>query len=66
MLQMLPKGTNDYAKFVKPSELASFARQANLTLQDQAGMSYNPITKNYALNKDVSVNYLVHTVKAAD
>lgn len=66
ILQMLPKGTHDYAKFIKPSELASFARQANLTLQDQAGMSYNPITKNYALNKDVSVNYLVHTVKAAD
>ena len=66
ILQMLPKGTHDYAKFIKPSELASFARQANLTLQDQAGMGYNPITKNYALNKDVSVNYLVHTVKAAD
>jgi|TARA_B110000879_G_scaffold211335_1_gene303726 2-polyprenyl-6-hydroxyphenyl methylase/3-demethylubiquinone-9 3-methyltransferase len=66
ILQMLPKGTHDYAKFIKPSELVSFARQANLTLQDQAGMSYNPITKNYALNKDVSVNYLVHTVKAAD
>tara|TARA_B110000908_G_scaffold13463_1_gene15573 strand:+ start:2473 stop:3198 length:726 start_codon:yes stop_codon:yes gene_type:complete len=66
ILQMLPKGTHDYAKFIKPSELASFARQANLTLQVQAGMSYNPITKNYALNKDVSVNYLVHTVKAAD
>ena len=66
ILQMLPKGTHDYAKFIKPSELASFARQADLTLQDQAGMGYNPITKNYALNKDVSVNYLVHTVKAAD
>ena len=66
ILQMLPKGTHDYAKFIKPSELASFARQADLTLQDQAGMSYNPITKHYSLNKDVSVNYLVHTVKAAD
>ncbi|MFT7229307.1 MAG: 2-polyprenyl-6-hydroxyphenyl methylase/3-demethylubiquinone-9 3-methyltransferase [Methylophilaceae bacterium] len=66
ILQMLPKGTHDYAKFIKPSELASYARQANLMLQDQAGMSYNPITKHYTLNKDVSVNYLVHTVKPAD
>jgi 2-polyprenyl-6-hydroxyphenyl methylase/3-demethylubiquinone-9 3-methyltransferase len=66
ILQMLPKGTHDYAKFIKPSELASFSRQAGLTLQDQVGMSYNPITKHYSLNKDVSVNYLVHTVKAVD
>lgn len=66
ILQMLPKGTHDYAKFIKPSELARFARESNLALQDQAGMSYNPITKHYSLNKDVSVNYLVHTTKAAD
>ncbi|MEO1946155.1 MAG: bifunctional 3-demethylubiquinol 3-O-methyltransferase/2-polyprenyl-6-hydroxyphenol methylase, partial [Methylophilaceae bacterium] len=66
ILQMLPKGTHDYAKFIKPSELASFSRQAGLTLQDQVGMSYNPITKHYSLNKDVSVNYLVYTVKAVD
>lgn len=63
ILNMLPKGTHDYAKFIKPSELASWARQANLALEGQAGMSYNPLTKRYWLNDDVSVNYLVHTTK---
>lgn len=65
ILNMLPKGTHDYAKFIKPSELVSWARQSDLALQGQAGMSYNPITKHYWLNNDVSVNYLVHTTKAA-
>ncbi len=66
ILQMLPKGTHDYAKFIKPSELLSFARQSDLILQGQIGMSYNPITRHYWLNKDVSVNYLIHTVKTID
>jgi 2-polyprenyl-6-hydroxyphenyl methylase/3-demethylubiquinone-9 3-methyltransferase len=66
ILNMLPKGTHDYAKFIKPSELASWARQDDLSLVGQAGMSYNPITQHYWLNEDVSVNYLVHTVKATD
>ena len=66
ILQMLPKGTHDYAKFIKPSELLSFARQSDLILHGQIGMSYNPITRHYWLNKDVSVNYLIHTVKAID
>lgn len=64
ILNMLPKGTHDYAKFIKPSELASWARQADLSLAGQVGMGYNPLTKHYALNDDVSVNYLVHTTKA--
>ena len=64
ILNMLPKGTHDYAKFIKPSELASWARQADLSLTGQAGMSYNPVTKHYWLSDDVSVNYLVHTTKA--
>jgi 2-polyprenyl-6-hydroxyphenyl methylase/3-demethylubiquinone-9 3-methyltransferase len=63
VLQMLPKGTHDYTKFIKPSELASFARQADLSIIDQIGMSYNPITQHYWLNDDVSVNYLVHMKK---
>lgn len=66
ILNMLPKGTHDYAKFIKPSELASWARQSDLALQGQAGMSYNPLTKHYWLNDDVSVNYLVHTMKVAE
>jgi 2-polyprenyl-6-hydroxyphenyl methylase / 3-demethylubiquinone-9 3-methyltransferase len=63
ILQMLPKGTHDYTKFIKPSELARFARQADLSIIDQAGMRYNPITQHYWLNDDVSVNYLVHMQK---
>ncbi len=63
VLQMLPKGTHDYTKFIKPSELASFARQADLSIIDQIGMSYNPITQHYWLNDDISVNYLVHMKK---
>lgn len=65
ILNMLPKGTHDYAKFIKPSELVRWARQFDLLLEGQAGMSYNPITQHYWLNDDVSVNYLVHTVKEA-
>ena len=63
VLNMLPRGTHDYAKFIKPSELASFVRNANLSLQHQIGMSYNPITKYYWLDSNVSVNYMMHTVK---
>ena len=63
VLNMLPRGTHDYAKFIKPSELASFVRNANLSLQHQIGMSYNPITKHYWLDSNVSVNYMMHTVK---
>jgi len=64
IINMLPRGTHDYAKFIKPSELATWARQFDLALEGQAGMSYNPLTKHYWLNDDVSVNYLVHTTKA--
>ncbi|MES2637318.1 MAG: bifunctional 2-polyprenyl-6-hydroxyphenol methylase/3-demethylubiquinol 3-O-methyltransferase UbiG [Pseudomonadota bacterium] len=64
VLNMLPKGTHDYAKFIKPSELASWIRASDLSLQGQIGMSYNPITQSYWLDKDVSVNYMMHTIKA--
>ena len=63
VLNMLPRGTHDYAKFIKPSELASWIRPASLSLQHQIGMSYNPITKHYWLDSNVSVNYMMHTVK---
>ncbi len=64
VLNMLPKGTHDYAKFLKPSELAGYIRNADLNLQHQIGMSYNPITQRYWLDNDVSVNYMMHTTKA--
>ncbi|WP_438466025.1 bifunctional 2-polyprenyl-6-hydroxyphenol methylase/3-demethylubiquinol 3-O-methyltransferase UbiG [Marinomonas sp. PE14-40] len=65
ILNMLPKGTHDYAKFIQPAELSNYARLAGLEVQDLTGMTYNPITKNYRLtDKDVSVNYLMHTIKA--
>jgi len=65
VLSMLPKGTHDYAKFIKPSQLASWMRDADLDLQQQIGMHYNPITKHYSLGPGVDVNYLVHAVKSA-
>jgi len=61
VLNMLPKGTHDYAKFIKPSELSSWARHAGLDIAGLRGMSYNPITQHYSLGDDVSVNYLIHT-----
>ena len=63
VLNMLPRGTHDYAKFIKPSELASWMRPAGLFVQHQTGMSYNPITQNYWLGDDTSVNYMMHTIK---
>ena len=63
VLNLLPRGTHDYAKFIKPSELASWMRSADLVLQHQIGMSYNPITKNYWLNTDTSVNFMMHSLK---
>jgi 2-polyprenyl-6-hydroxyphenyl methylase/3-demethylubiquinone-9 3-methyltransferase len=62
VLNMLPKGTHDYAKFIKPSELSSWARQADLDVASMRGMSYNPITQHYSVGDDVSVNYMMHTV----
>ena len=64
LLQLLPKGTHEYDKFIKPSELARSVRDAGLQLQHMTGLSYNPLTKRYHLNpNDVSVNYLVHVRK---
>lgn len=65
LLNLLPKGTHDYAKFIKPSELSSWARQADLNVTAMRGMSYNPITQHYSLGDDVSVNYMLHTIKPA-
>ena len=58
ILKLLPKGTHDYDKLITPAELASYCRQADLTVQDLTGMTYNPLTKVYRLGRDVDVNYL--------
>lgn len=61
LLKLVPKGTHEYSKFIRPSELGNWVRQAGLQLEDMTGMTYNPITKQYALKADdVDVNYLVH------
>jgi 2-polyprenyl-6-hydroxyphenyl methylase/3-demethylubiquinone-9 3-methyltransferase len=65
ILNLLPKGTHDYAKFIKPSELSSWLRATDLNIGSMRGMSYNPITKNYWLGEDVSVNYMLHSVRSA-
>lgn len=66
ILQMLPPGTHEYDKFIKPSELAAWIRDAGLLLRDQTGLTYNPLTRNYRLNpRDVSVNYMVYAEKPA-
>ena len=64
ILNLLPKGTHDFEKFIKPSELSGWARHSDLNLNDLLGMSYNPIMKNYSLSNDVSVNYMLHTIKS--
>ena len=63
VLKLLPKGTHDYAKFVKPSELARHCRDAGLGVREITGMSYNPLTRVYSLGSDTDVNYLLHCVR---
>lgn len=58
LLRMLPKGTHEYRKFIRPSELERWARAAGLELQQLTGMTYNPLTREYRLGRDVDVNYL--------
>lgn len=65
VLNLLPRGTHEYAKFIRPSELALWCREAGLDLQATKGMGYNPLTRRYALNADTSVNYLFATRRAA-
>ncbi len=66
LLQLLPKGTHEYSKFITPSELAAAVRDADLQWVESTGMTYNPLTKHYKLNPtDLSVNYLVHVKKPA-
>lgn len=64
VLNMLPRGTHDYAKFIKPSELSNWARNSDLSLVGSKGLSYNPVTQVYSLTDDISVNYMMQTVKS--
>jgi 2-polyprenyl-6-hydroxyphenyl methylase/3-demethylubiquinone-9 3-methyltransferase len=64
VLKLLPKGTHDYLKFIKPSELARHCRDAGLEVREIIGMSYNPFTRVYSLGTDTDVNYLVHCVRS--
>jgi 2-polyprenyl-6-hydroxyphenyl methylase/3-demethylubiquinone-9 3-methyltransferase len=63
VLKLLPRGTHDYAKLIKPSELAAACRDAGLTVDSITGMTYNPFTKVYALGADADVNYILHAAK---
>ncbi len=63
LLHLLPRGTHDYARFIKPSELAAMCRQARLDVAGLTGMTYNPFTQRYALERDASVNYILHATK---
>ncbi len=65
VLRLLPKGTHEYAKFIRPSELAAYIREAGLVLNDVTGMTYNPFTKRDKLGSDTDVNYIVHASKPA-
>jgi 2-polyprenyl-6-hydroxyphenyl methylase / 3-demethylubiquinone-9 3-methyltransferase len=63
VLKLLPRGTHDYEKFIKPSELAAMCRAAALQVSGITGMTYNPLTKVYSLGNDADVNYILHATK---
>jgi len=65
VLNLLPKGTHEYAKFIKPSELARYVREAGLDVEELIGMNYNPFSKVYSLGRDTDVNYLMRTSRHA-
>jgi 2-polyprenyl-6-hydroxyphenyl methylase/3-demethylubiquinone-9 3-methyltransferase len=60
VLRLLPKGTHEYARLIRPSELAAMCRRAGVSVQAMTGMTYNPLTKVYALGRDTDVNYILH------
>ncbi|MFZ2289439.1 MAG: bifunctional 2-polyprenyl-6-hydroxyphenol methylase/3-demethylubiquinol 3-O-methyltransferase UbiG [Halopseudomonas yangmingensis] len=65
VLRLLPRGTHEFAKFIRPAELGNWARDAGLDLQDITGLTYNPLTKVYKLEADVDVNYMIHCSRSA-
>ena len=64
VLRLLPRGTHDYMKFIRPSELAALCREADLDVTELTGMSYNPLTQKYALGRDTDVNYILSCIKS--
>ena len=66
VLGLLPRGTHEYGKFIRPSELATWAREAGLQLNEQIGMGYNPLSKRYFLQRNVDVNYIAAYTRPAD
>ncbi len=64
VLNLLPKGTHEYAKFIRPSELEQFARDSGLNLQAITGLHYNPLTQVYSLGPGVDVNYIMHCTRS--
>lgn len=65
ILQLLPRGTHDFRKFIRPSELGAWSREAGLEVKDIIGLTHNPLTKHYKLANDVDVNYMVQTQREA-
>ena len=65
VLKLLPRGTHEYQKFIKPSELETWARQAGLELKASIGLHYNPLSKHYSLGPNLDVNYLMYFKRAA-
>jgi 2-polyprenyl-6-hydroxyphenyl methylase/3-demethylubiquinone-9 3-methyltransferase len=63
LMKMLPPGTHDYSKFIRPSELDVWCREAGLNVIRIQGISYNPVTRMYRTSGDVTVNYMVHYIK---
>jgi 2-polyprenyl-6-hydroxyphenyl methylase/3-demethylubiquinone-9 3-methyltransferase len=63
VLGLLPRGTHDYAKFINPSEISALCRMAVLSVEGVIGMTYNPLTRRYALGHDADVNYILHAQK---
>jgi len=63
VLGLLPRGTHDYQRFIKPSELARWSREAGLRTEELLGMTYNPLTRRYSLGRDCDVNYLVRCLR---
>ncbi|MEH6492958.1 bifunctional 2-polyprenyl-6-hydroxyphenol methylase/3-demethylubiquinol 3-O-methyltransferase UbiG [Halopseudomonas sp.] len=66
VLRMLPRGTHEFAKFIRPAELGGWSREAGLNLLDMIGLTFNPITKTYKLEANVDVNYMIHCQRGAD
>ena len=66
ILNMLPRGTHDYSKFIRPSEMEGWIRHGGLELKELTGMSYNPLARSYSLGRDLDVNYLAYCMKSEE